>query len=67
VLVAANGDEAVQQFERNPPIDLLLTDIVMPGTSGPASAKQLMDRRQALKVIYMTGHLEDALVARSSA
>ena len=51
VLVAANADEALQLFERNPSIDVLLTDVVMPGASGPELTRQLVERRPALKVI----------------
>ena len=62
VLVAANADEAVQLFDRNPSIDVLLTDVVMPGASGPELTRQLVERRPALKVIYMSGYTEDAIV-----
>jgi CheY-like chemotaxis protein len=61
VLIAANADEAVQLFEQNPSIDVLLTDVVMPGTSGAELTRQLMERRPALKVLYMSGYTEDAI------
>ena len=53
VLIAANADEALQLFERSSSIDVLLTDVVMPGGSGPELARRLVERRPALKVIYM--------------
>ena len=56
VLVAANAEEARQLFDRNPSVDLLLTDVVMPGTSGPDLVKQLVEARPGLKVIYMSGY-----------
>ena len=62
VLVAANADEALQLFEANPSIDLLLTDVVMPGASGPELVKRLVERRPALKVIYMSGYTDEAIV-----
>ena len=62
VLLAANADEALQQFERHPSIDVLLTDVVMPGASGPELTKRLVERRPELKVIYMSGYTEDAIV-----
>ncbi|MCE9580131.1 MAG: response regulator [Deltaproteobacteria bacterium] len=42
-------------------IDLLLTDIVMPGMSGPQLAAELLKRRPEIAVIYMTGYFGDAL------
>jgi two-component system cell cycle sensor histidine kinase/response regulator CckA len=62
VLVAANGDEALRLFERNEAIDLLLTDVVMPGISGSELTRRLVEQRPALKVIYMSGYTEDAIV-----
>ena len=41
---------------------MLLTDVVMPGASGPELTRQLVERRPALKVIYMSGYTEDAIV-----
>ena len=62
VLVAENADEARRLFDRNPSIDVLLTDVVMPGTSGPELARQLLERRPTLKAIYMSGYTKEAIV-----
>jgi len=40
-------------------IDLLLTDVVMPGITGPALAAQLKERYAALRVLYMSGYTDD--------
>jgi len=61
VLVAANADDAMQQFERNGSIDVLLTDVVMPGASGPELTRHLVERQPALKVVYMSGYTADAI------
>jgi signal transduction histidine kinase len=62
VLVAANADEAIRLFEQNACIDVLLTDVVMPGASGPELTRRLVERQPALKVIYMSGYTEEAIV-----
>jgi CheY-like chemotaxis protein len=62
VLLAANADEARRLFDQHPSIDVLLTDVVMPGASGPELTKDLVERRPALKVIYMSGYTEEAIV-----
>ena len=46
----------------NASIDVLLTDVVMPGASGPELTRQLLEQRPALKVIYMSGYTEEAIV-----
>ena len=62
VLLAADAGEAHRLFEQHPSIDLLLTDVVMPGTSGPQLVRQLVERRPALKVVYMSGYTDDAII-----
>jgi CheY-like chemotaxis protein len=62
VLVASNASEALRVFEQHPSIAVILTDVVMPGASGPELTRQLTDRRPGLKVIYMSGYTEDAIV-----
>ena len=62
VLLAANADDALHLFEQNPSIDVLLTDVVMPGASGPDLTKQLVEQRPGLKVIFMSGYTENAIV-----
>jgi CheY-like chemotaxis protein len=62
VLVAANADEALRVFEENPSIDVLLTDVVMPGASGPELTRQLVEQRPALRVIYMSGYTQEGIV-----
>lgn len=64
VFVAANASEAVDIFDREPGLHLLLTDVVMPGASGPQLTQQLINKRPELKVVYMSGYTEDAIVDR---
>jgi CheY-like chemotaxis protein len=62
VLLAADADEARQVFEQNQSIDLILTDVVMPGASGPELTRQLVTQRPTVKVIYMSGYTDEAIV-----
>ena len=61
VLLASNAGEALQQFDDTPSIDVVLTDVIMPGGSGPDLTRQLISRQPDLKVIYMSGYTEDAI------
>jgi CheY-like chemotaxis protein len=55
VLVAADGRQALQIAQHDPdPIDLLLTDVVMPGMDGAALGRQLRLLRPAMRILYMT-------------
>src|SRR5439155_19510691 len=62
VLLAADALEALRLFEQNSSIDVLLTDVVMPGASGPELTRRLVAQRPGLKVIYMSGHTEEAVI-----
>jgi signal transduction histidine kinase/ActR/RegA family two-component response regulator len=63
ILQATSGDEALLVFKQNPGIDLLLTDIVMPGVlQGITLAKELRELRPNLPVIFMSGYSSEASV-----
>jgi two-component system cell cycle sensor histidine kinase/response regulator CckA len=62
VLAAANADEAVALFDRNDSIDILLTDVVMPGASGADLTKRLLEKRPTLRAIFMSGYTEEAII-----
>jgi len=64
VLEADSGAHALEIFQRDDrQIDLLLTDVIMPGMSGPELAKRLRALRPALPVLYVSGYNEDACLA----
>jgi len=61
VLEASNGDEAERIFsEHAATIDLVLTDVVMPGCGGPELAARLRIQVPALRVLYMSGYTEQS-------
>jgi CheY-like chemotaxis protein len=63
VLAAASGREAIHLAERHPwPIQLMLTDVVMPGMTGRQLADRLKPARPAMKVLYMSGYTDDVVV-----
>ncbi len=63
VLVAPHGEEALQLLERqNGPVDLLLTDVVMPAMSGRDLAQRIRRRRPAIKILYTSGYTDDAIM-----
>jgi CheY-like chemotaxis protein len=68
VLEARNGAEAVAVSEQHPgPIALLLTDVLMPGLSGPALGERLSRLRPGLRVLYMSAYPSDALIGSDQA
>jgi PAS domain S-box-containing protein len=61
VLEASDGGEALQLVRHSGPLDLVLTDIIMPGLSGPALVERLLPTTPDLKVLYITGYSEEAI------
>ncbi len=62
VVEASSGQEAVELFEANKKeIDLLVTDVVMPGMGGTELLEQLLNIRPELKALFMSGHPQDAI------
>jgi PAS domain S-box-containing protein len=67
VLAQSSGSEALKLIDDpDRPIDILMTDVVMPGWSGVELARRARALRPALKVLYMSGYSSD-IVARQGA
>jgi PAS domain S-box-containing protein len=62
VVQARNGSEALAIAEKKEqPIELVLSDVVMPQMGGPAFVERLLKIRRDFKVLYMTGFTQDHL------
>ncbi|HYK88659.1 MAG TPA: ATP-binding protein [Acidobacteriota bacterium] len=62
VLEAKNGEEALELAARNGHIHLLATDVVMPKMDGCELAERLIPLRPGMKVLFLSGHTDDAIV-----
>jgi CheY-like chemotaxis protein len=61
IIEAKNGAAALDMLERDG-IDLLFTDVVMPGMNGRQLADEAVRRRPGLKVLFTTGYTRNAIV-----
>jgi PAS domain S-box-containing protein len=60
---AANATEALKVIDENPDIDLLFTDVIMPGAmNGRMLVDEALKRRPGLKTLYTSGYTENAIV-----
>lgn len=63
VTEAASGDEALDRFRADPQFDLVVTDIVMPGSlQGPRRAQAIREIDPAARFVFMTGYASEAAV-----
>ena len=61
VIAVADGIEAIAAALRAPPVDVLITDVVMPNLSGIELAEQMMDRYPLLGVVLLSGYTAETL------
>jgi len=66
VVEAGSPAEAEQRAETMPTIDLLLTDVMMPGGTGPELFRLLSARRPSLRALFMSGYAEPDLFDRAA-
>ncbi len=62
VLEAENGSSAMKHCENEKKIHLMITDVVMPGTSGPELVRQINTMHPEMKVLFISGYTDDAIV-----
>src|SRR5580658_2110214 len=61
VLEAGNGIEAIEVLEKSDrPVDIVVSDVVMPEMDGPTLARELRTRNPNLKIIFVSGYAEEA-------
>src|SRR5215213_2567641 len=61
VLTADNGEDALEVLGRGETIDLLISDVVMPGMDGPTMVEEARKTRPDLKILCMSGYAEEQL------
>jgi two-component system, cell cycle sensor histidine kinase and response regulator CckA len=61
VLAADNGEDALEILERGEPIELLISDVVMPGMDGPTMVREARKSRPNLKILFISGYAEEQL------
>jgi PAS domain S-box-containing protein len=62
VLKASKGEEALSLCKKQQPIHLMVTDVVMPGMGGRELTNRLKDSHPEMKVLYMSGYTDNAIV-----
>ncbi|MDO7835979.1 CHASE3 domain-containing protein [Sphingobium sp. HBC34] len=62
VVQASDGEQALEMLTIQPRIDMLFTDIVMPGINGRQLADRATTQRPGLKILYTTGYTRNAIV-----
>jgi two-component system cell cycle sensor histidine kinase/response regulator CckA len=67
VIEAVSGEEALEILEdAELHVDIMVSDVIMPGLDGPAWVREARKRRPDAKVIFVSGYAEDAFVGGES-
>jgi two-component system cell cycle sensor histidine kinase/response regulator CckA len=61
VMTANNGEDALEIVNRGEPIDLLISDVVMPVMDGPTMVREARKLRPEIPIIFMSGYAEEQL------
>jgi two-component system cell cycle sensor histidine kinase/response regulator CckA len=61
VVTADNGEDALEILNRGDTVDLLISDVVMPGMDGPTMVREARKTRPDLKILFMSGYAEEQL------
>ena len=65
VIEAINGEEALEYMKTHPePIDLVISDVIMPNMDGPTFVNEMNQLREKQKVLYISGYAEDTFYDR---
>lgn len=64
VISADTGENAIRLFRNHPDTELLLTDVVAPGMSGPMIADEIAALKPGIKVLFMSGYDGTQVVQR---
>ncbi|HSH45432.1 MAG TPA: ATP-binding protein, partial [Longimicrobiales bacterium] len=63
VVEAVSGEEALEWLDRSSSLDLLISDVIMPGMSGPDLVERVREKEPDTPVLMMSGYDEDRLVS----
>ena len=66
VIEASKAGEAFALFEGDTPVDLLIADLQMPDLGGEEMARRIRRDRPDIKVLYVTGHIDELMDERST-
>jgi len=62
ILQASNGDDALSVSHKyGGPIDLIITDVIMPGMNVREMAEKIQSRRKEARILYMSGYMDNAI------
>jgi two-component system cell cycle sensor histidine kinase/response regulator CckA len=61
VITADSGEDALEVLAKGEKVDLLISDVVMPGMDGPTMVREARESRPELKILFMSGYAEEQL------